>query len=549
MPRHAKTVIIGLDGATFSVLNPLMSAGVMPNVAHMMQNGAWGSLLSTRPPVTCPAWPSMFTGVGPGKHGVFSFSYRDLGSRRVRTAAVTDVQAPKLWDFVSEAGLRSAILNVPITFPAQPLKGVTLTGFVSPDESELVTYPKDLAPALRKELGNLMLNWLVLGYRPADPARRNQHVRKINDLMRLRIRQFDFVLDQFPCDLCYLVHEYTDRVFHLYYHILDPTFSAHSNPDNAETLELLHTGHRLLDESIGRLLERFGPSANYMIVSDHGFGGVNKWVYLNNLLHNAGLAHFRRGRLWVEVITRHLHLPSGMRTRLGVESEELWHRQDPTLALTIDYERTRAFGGPQLEHAVYINRKESFPHGTVDPRDYDRVRSEVIATLKSATDPSTGGAVFQGVWKREELFRGPFAEHAPDVLYDLAPGYMVSNSALPPVFLHGGFLRPLRRGWDISGYHLPEGVFIGYGPAFNRVGGFEASILDITPTALYLMDIPIPSYMDGKIIEIAMTPGHLNGHVPQQRPIEMPLRTTDPVPYSETEQREVTRRLEELGYL
>ncbi len=549
MSNHRKVVIIGLDGATLRTLRPLVDAGVMPTIGRFMSEGAWGNLLSTKPPVTCPAWPSMYTGVGPGRHGVFSFSYRDPVSGRVRTAAGTDVRLPKLWDLAGEAGLRSTVLNVPITFPAQPISGAMLTGFVSPDDSPLVTYPATLAGELREALGPLKMNWSVLGYRPADKEKREAHVRTINELMSRRVAQFEHILNANPCELCFLVHEFTDRVYHLYYHIIDPEFPAHHDPKNASTLALLQAGHRAIDDSIKRMIERFGPDAHYLIVSDHGFGGVTKWVYLNNLLESRGLAQFRAGRVWAELISRQMNLSVKMRQRLGVESKEQWHRQDPSCAPLVDYRHTKAFAGPQLEQAVYVNLKGRFPGGVVEKSDYLHVRSEIMSALTSAIDPATGRPIFQGVWSRDELFPGPFLGNAPDVVYELSPGYMMSNSILPKAVLRGGCVRALRAGWDISGYHRPEGVFLGLGPAFAQVSGIEASILDITPTVLYLMNLPVPDYMDGDVIRAAIKPAFLSGQVQRTSRVDPGSVERESVPYSEKEQIEVTRRLEELGYL
>lgn len=549
MSEHGKLVILGLDGATFQILRPLAEAGIMPTLARFLREGAWGTLRSTRPPVTCPAWPSMYTGVGPGKHGVFSFSYRDPRNGRVRTASGTDVPLPKLWDLAGQGQRRNAVLNVPITFPAQPLNGVMFSGFVSPDDSPLVSYPPSLANELRVRHGELKLNWLVLGYRPSDVQKRNAHVRKINDLMARRIAQFEDVLDHGEYDFCWFVHEYPDRVYHLYYHLLDESFPAGQDAANDSTRELLYEGHRLLDQSLQRLVERMGPDANILIVSDHGFGGVTKWVYLNNLLQQNGLAVLHPGRSWADLVSRQLNFSVRTRQALGLEPSELWHRQDPARAPLINYQRTQAFAGPQLEQAVYVNLRGRFPDGIVRPEDYVQVRQRVIDALVSARDPQTGEGIFEGVWSRDEAFPGPYLESAPDVVYELAPGYMTSNAILPPMLLGSSCVRPLRGGWKISGYHRPEGVFLGMGPAFATAPGLEASIVDIAPTVLYLMNLPIPDYMDGDVIKPAMKPSLLNGRARQSSRIDLTRAADSQVPYTEREQLEVTQRLEELGYL
>jgi len=550
MPGNGRVVIIGLDGATFRVLRPLVEAGGMPTIARFMRGGVWGTLRTTRPPVTCPAWPTMFTGVNPGKHGAFSFSHRDPKTGRVRTAASGDVRAPKLWDILGDAGRRSTILNVPITFPAERVNGVMLTGFVSPDDSPHLTHPPTLATELRERFGDLAINWYVLGYRPAECDKREAHISRINELMALRAREFEHLVHENPGDFCFLVHEYPDRIHHLFYHILDPEYPAHHHTENRRALELLHEGHRVLDESIARLVDLLGEETNYMIVSDHGFDGVRRWVYVNNLLEQHGLARLNNFKSWIDVVSRRFEVSVETRRRLGLEQREAWHRQDPCRAPLIDYARSQAFAGPQLEHAVYVNLKGRCPEGIVEPgAEYQRVRREIIRALTGATDPETGNRVFEGVWAREELYSGPYVENAPDVIFELAPGYIASNAILPPGLLRSRYLRPLRAGWDISGYHRPEGVFIGFGPAFGHVEAIEASILDIAPTVLYLMDLPIPGYMDGGVIRGALRSDLLNRHAPRACETDPVYVQRGETAYTEAEQVEVTRRLEELGYL
>ena len=139
-----KVILIGLDGATFRILRPLIDAGVMPNVARFIEGGASGPLMSTHPPVTCPAWPTMYTGVNPAKHGVFSFTCRDKNGGSPHTASLVDVKAPAVWELLGAAGHRVGVMNVPITFPAQPVNGFMLSGFPAPGSSPgtwRVTHP------------------------------------------------------------------------------------------------------------------------------------------------------------------------------------------------------------------------------------------------------------------------------------------------------------------------------------------------------------------------------------------------------------------------
>ena len=531
---NQKLVLIGLDGATFRVLYPLVDAGVMPTLARFMREGASGVLLSTHPPVTCPAWPTMFTGVNPAKHGVYSFSFREPKNSRMRTARSTDVAARKIWNIIGDAGNRVCIFNVPITFPAEKVNGVMLTGFVSPEDSPYVTWPKSLSKELRDKFTDICLNWKVLSYRPSRREKREKHIRRINELMALRCRQFDYLTSQNQFDFCFLVHEYTDRVNHLFYHLLDSDCEAHSKPESQIALKLLHDGFHELDASLGHLVEHFGNDTNYIVVSDHGFDRVNQWVYMNNLLAQHGLLTLKRLKTWADVVARHLHIPNSIRLRLGFEQHQPWHRQDPSCFPLVDYTRTRAFAGPQLEHAVYVNLKGKYPRGTVEPgAEYERTKRQIIDVLSAATDPGTGKPVFEGVWAREEIYEGPYLQNAPDVIYELAPGYMVSSTTLPGSLLWRRFLRRLRPGWDISGYHRPEGIFIAFGPAFRKIKDLQASILDIAP----------------RVIEQAIEPDLLCSQAQRTCDAAISYEKASMAGYSTEEEKEMARRLAELGYL
>lgn len=548
MSDRERVILIGLDGATYAVLDPLLAAGVMPNLKRLMGEGARGILDSTKPPVTCPAWPSMFTGVNPGKHGVFSFSCRDRQTRKLRTSCCGDVRAPKLWDLLAEAKRNVAFMNVPTTFPAPEVRGVMLTGYVSPDESPDVLSPRSLNADMRGTFGDLKLNWDVLGYRPDDADERVEHIKHMNELLRLRNRQFDYLLDQADADFVFLVHEYPDRVQHIFYHLLDPSCRAYGDPVNRAALEALKEGFREQDRLIGRLVERFGPDANYLVVSDHGFGPVYRWVYVNNLLAQHGLLAIREGKAVADVLARRASFSNETRVRFGLHSPDAW--PDPSNLPLVNFARSQAFGGPQLEHAVYVNVKGRFANGTVEPGEpYRRVKRQIIDALSRAVDPQSGERVFTGVHDRDSIYHGDFVDEAPDVVFGLAPGYMVSNETLPSLLARGRFLRDVTGGWQYSGYHLPDGIVVGWGPAFRRAKHIRADIVDIAPTVLYLMGLPIPSYMDGRVMEDALTPGLLDQRAPEFSNVSPVCDRGASVTYTPEQQLEVTKRLEQLGYL
>jgi predicted AlkP superfamily phosphohydrolase/phosphomutase len=165
MSKNGKLVLIGLDGGTFRVLRQLVDAGVMPNLARFLGEGASGTLLSTHPPVTCPAWPTMFTGVNPGKHSIFSFTCRNADRTKPHTASLLEVQSPTLWELIGSAGYRAGVMNVPITFPAQPLNGFMVSGFPAPGGCPQVVWPREQYDKMVSDLPDFVVNWPPLSGR------------------------------------------------------------------------------------------------------------------------------------------------------------------------------------------------------------------------------------------------------------------------------------------------------------------------------------------------------------------------------------------------
>ena len=145
-----KLLIIGIDGATFDLILPWAKEGFLPNLAGLIDQGTYGELASTLPPVTSPAWPSFMTGCNPGKHGVFDFIHRTGADFGLVNA--TKIRRPTIWQRLSQAGFSVGVLNVPVTYPPQPLNGYMVTGILSPKEGQ-ICYPDDLLARHRDALG------------------------------------------------------------------------------------------------------------------------------------------------------------------------------------------------------------------------------------------------------------------------------------------------------------------------------------------------------------------------------------------------------------
>src|SRR3954471_20204772 len=127
-----KTVIIGLDGATFDIITPLSEAGRLPTLTRLVREGASAPLRSTILPNSFPGWASCTTGTSEGMHGVFSPFIKNAASYGVRAMSGRDIMTRHVWDLLTETGGRSIVLNVPTTYPPEPLNGAMVTGMLTP---------------------------------------------------------------------------------------------------------------------------------------------------------------------------------------------------------------------------------------------------------------------------------------------------------------------------------------------------------------------------------------------------------------------------------
>ncbi|HUV67054.1 MAG TPA: alkaline phosphatase family protein, partial [Sedimentisphaerales bacterium] len=134
-----RILMIGLDGATFDVINPLMEEGRMPNMAGLMAAGTSGCMLSTIPPVSGPAWISLATGMKPERTAIYDFTYRKAGSYQLEHISSSDYAGRAVWDYLGQAGKKVGILNYPMFFPPYPVNGFITAGLGASDDDEFTS--------------------------------------------------------------------------------------------------------------------------------------------------------------------------------------------------------------------------------------------------------------------------------------------------------------------------------------------------------------------------------------------------------------------------
>jgi len=537
-PVAERLLIIGLDGATFEVLDPLLQAGRMPHLKRFIDEGVSGVLYSTQPPITPAAWTTFMTGKGPGRHGILDFESYDAVNHRLTFNSTYEIREKTLWQLLSEKGLRVGSLNVPMTYPPKPVNGFMVSGFETPSVDAQFTWP----PELKDEIFRLLPNYdYRTNWRRKAIGRRAQ----LADNLDYIANSFDqgarltrYCGEKFGWDLLMTVFKLVDNLQHKAWKYLDPRWK-HRFPYEAELAARCFTR---LDIALRDLFDYAGEKgATVLIMSDHGHGSLDGKAQPNLLLQRWGYLHLRTPweRARVRAENWLYRLSKGRATRFEQGSRGI--ERD----LAVDWSRTRAC----VMHAgiygyLYINLRGRGPHGVVPPDQYESLRNELAERLRSATVRHRDGRttpIFEHVYKTEELYGCSREDNPnlPDLLLAPHPGFAVVRKirGRRPVRWCG-----LRR---LEGTHRVEGILALGGPHVRRGLRLDANIADITPTALAVLGLRVPVDMEGRVIREAFS---LEPIVEPEPPIEKVSRVTEEA-YSEEDRRILERRLTDLGYL
>jgi predicted AlkP superfamily phosphohydrolase/phosphomutase len=503
-----KVLVIGLDGVTFDLLGPWIESGELPTLQRLVQQGAWGKLRSTLPPISSSSWTSFATGVNPGKHGIVDFVYPSAGSYKVTMVNATSCQTRSVWNWLNDAGLRVGLLGIPTTYPPEAVNGFIVSGFLAPGPDSEWAYPPELKQELLTELGKFLLT-------PDERYRSTRLDRFIDDLtvsVENRTQAALYLMEHKPWDLFTVVYWDTDMVQHETWRLLDPTHPRYDATEAAAQRERILAFHRKVDADLGRLLasDSMGDDTLIVIMSDHGFGPVHSFFLTNNWLASQGLLTFKRGpwTAFKRLLFRLGYTPLNMfrlarAVGLGRLRKQVRFQQKAGLVNRIflsfddvDWARTRAFSIGSFGQ-VYINLAGVRPQGIVQPgREYEEIKDRIAQAALALRDPRTGEPLVERVYRREEIYDGPYIDRAPDLIVQTRGWeYMAFGHA---DFGSNKLVEPIT---GMSGHHRPDGILILAGPGVKPGTRLDkASILDLTPTILHALGAAVPRDLDGRVL-------------------------------------------------
>ncbi|MBW2147993.1 MAG: alkaline phosphatase family protein [Deltaproteobacteria bacterium] len=443
-----KVVVVGLDGVPHSLLVRLAEAGVTPNISRILSEGMLSPMETTFPEISSVAWTSFMTGQNPGRHGIFGFTELAGDTYRLHFPGFGQVKEPVLWDVLEQYGLRSVVLNLPSTYPAPPVNGVLVSGFVAP-RLEHAVYPPEIIPVLQG------MNYRVdvdanLGHTSPEKL-----MEDLMDTLELRRKAFHYLWENHRWDLFLMVITGTDRLHHF-------LWDAWEEPGH-KFVDAFRHYYRRLDHLVGEIYSLTPSDALFMMVSDHGFTRLRSHVYLNYWLH-------RNGYLFYE-------------------------KDDPESVECIN-SKTRAFAMDPSR--IYIHLQGRFSRGLVVPgQEAARLREELAERLcrmevhiPDCLDPTASSTVrpIRRVYRKEEIYRGQFLNLAPDLVLESEPGFDLKGSTRT---------RHLADRKVFTGMHTRTDAFIFIR---SKKASFPSPvrIVDCLPTILTSLGIPAGDSFDGQ---------------------------------------------------
>ncbi len=542
MPNGRKIMIIGLDGATFDLIDPWGQAGLLPTLGRLLASGVSAPLRSTIPPVTPTAWSTMLTGCNPGKHGVYDFAEFTAGSYEPKLTNAGSLRVASMFQLASAAGAEIVAYNIPWTYPPEPVNGVMYSGYGAPAFDQRIASPAEAFADLQRMVSPEAFELPLLHDGRLSMAALRDKITQEGDMAV-------WLAANKPWDLYMCVFPATDHVGHIAFRD-----RRAREPEGGVIEDVLLETYRLVDAQIERLLEYADDNTTVLLVSDHGFGEHRGFVNINVLLSQLGLLRMQGAaglihgpvvrpvrtpaQTWLRHTIRRL-LPPRAANRIRSALHQ------------VDWERTRAVAyAPNPK--IRLNLRGRDPLGIVSENQVPELEATITEALLGIKDPQTGQAVVQALHRGSELYPGARADEAPDLVVEIRD-FAYQNvdifqiRATQPHTAEAA-RRIRQRRHDNAGTHRLHGILIAAG-AGTAAGGrrAEADLCDITPTALTLLGLPVPRLMDGRpLVELFPLVDDLGVVYTDEAPAPQPRCETRE---TQEDEAQVADRLRELGYI
>jgi len=491
LKHEPKLLLLGIDGATWRFMDPLMAEGKMPNLKFLVDNGVRATPPTLNPTISPAIWTTVATGVTPQKHGVNNFISISEETYEQQLITSDDRRVKALWNILSDAGMRVGVFSYWATWPPEVVNGYNVTERALFDQTKGV-YPQDLAPFIGLTSARILgLSAITEGLSirfpepesPNDPEFFKLAHQQMVRLGKLVIGNSLALFQKEKPDALIQISGVVDATQHLFLKFSWPE----EYPDDIDPALLEEYGNFVEkqyiahDEMIGEYLKLAGPNTHILVMSDHGVfidpATGYRVNHFNGILEQLGLLQFKENG-------------------------------------QIDFENTIAFecnnNTFDWQRRLCINLQGKFASGAVPQSEFESRREEVIKKLNTLKTRS-GQSIFLSVEKSQK--------QEADIEYDLRRDLLEEE-----VVINGSYV-PFREYMNLtieSGHHYsdpvgPPGVFIWYGPNLKK--GYEIKTLDIVdvfPNLLHVLGLPVPKDIDGvylpELFQSPSTPTYINSY-------------------------------------
>ena len=531
-----RILIIGLDGFVWKIGKMLIQDNHMPTLGRLIQDGCHGNLRSVLPYETSPAWSSFQTGCYPNKTGIFSFHTLDSRTKKIRLNSYCDIRVPTLWEILSSHQKKTICINMPMTSPPPEIKGIVVPGLLCPELSSNTVYPSEIFERYIRHRKDYQI--VNNTYSENTTAFAQQSCRTEQARCEVALE----LMGQFEWDVFCFQMQSTDLMQHRYWWALDADANGYNETNHQEATVF----YSACDDIIAKLIQKAGPDTTVIIISDHGFTKQRYSLAINRWLLDKGYLVLleKEKSKWQQAKEEHPSLKY-LAERYGrikglvdtlknffFHTKTVPHIDIELLHLRefIDFEQSKAFCLGAMGGIIYANPsipgRGDFLNQLTDEllKDFGpAARPALIKTIKTCS------AQYGDVKTSLPL---------PDLIIEYEEG--ISTVVNP---LAAEVIQSYQDVDKQTGTHDRNGVFVAQGNNIKHGFSCDAWIVDVVPTVLAMLDIPIPKHMDGRVLrEIFET-------APEISYTDLELKDTQTIHYSDKEQSEVEKRLADLGYL
>ena len=460
-PPPTRVLAIGLDSVPPTLLFDRFLP-LMPNVRALLRRSTYGTLLSTDPPITVPAWAVMFSGMDPGSLGIYGFRHRRPGSYwDMYIPTSRTLLQPLVWDRLSRSGRRSCVIGMPPGYPPPRINGIYISDFLTPDKATDFVFPASLQAEIQRVAGGYEFD---VTFRAED---RERIGAQLTQMTRKHFAVARHLWAKEKWDF-FALHEIgPDRLHHTFWKYFDTKHPRYE--ENPKFRAIVEQYYAMLDGEIGSLLSGVPDDVRVLLLSDHGSQAMAGGFCINEWL-------IRQGHLALK----------GPRPPPGTPLEKA----------AIDWSKTRAWGAGGYYARIFYNVKGREPEGALAPNEVQRFEAQISEELRAIRRPD-GASLNADVRAPREVYHEVRGD-APDLMVYFGNAAWRSAGTVGYDSL---FLAENDTGPDDS-VHSFDGIYSISGPqAGAGVLGPTQKLIDIGPTLLAVMGEAIPEGVQGHVIQ------------------------------------------------